>query len=58
MDCSYLRLLFVLLWFFVGFALTAGRSFVLVENGMEKQIINSLSRTNAFIQYCSTQPIW
>ena len=33
---------------FVGFALTAVGSVVLVENVMENQIINSLSRTNAF----------
>ena len=43
---------------FVGFALTAVGSIVLVENVMEYQIIRSPSRTNAFIQYCSTQPIW
>ena len=47
MDCSCLRLLFVLLWFFVGFALTAVESFVLAENGMENQSISSLNRTNA-----------
>ena len=50
MDCSFLRLLFVLLWFFVGFALTAVGSVVLVENGMEYQIISSLNRTNALFQ--------
>ena len=33
---------------FVGFALTAVESFVLAENGMEYQIISSLSCTNAF----------
>ena len=33
---------------FVGFALTAVGSVVLVENVMENQIISSLSRTNAF----------
>ena len=37
-----------MLWSFVGFALTAVGSFVLVENGMEYQIISSLNRTNAF----------
>ena len=36
MDCSCLRLLFVLLWFFVGFALTAVGSIVLVDTVMEK----------------------
>ena len=53
-DCSCLRLLFVLLWFFVGFALTAVESIVLAENGMEYQIIRSLNRTNAF--YNMVQP--
>ena len=48
MDCSCLRLLFVLLWSFVGFALTAVGSVVLAYNGMEYQIISSLNRTNAF----------
>ena len=33
---------------FVGFALTAVGSVVLVDNGMEYQIIRSLRRTNAF----------
>ena len=47
MDCSCLRLLFVLLWFFVGFALTAVGSVVLVDTVMEYQSISSLSRTNA-----------
>ena len=32
---------------FVGFALTAVGSIVLVENGMENQIIRNLNRTNA-----------
>ena len=36
MDCSCLRLLFVLLWFFVGFALTAVGSTVLADTVMEK----------------------
>ena len=36
MDCSCLRLLFVLLWFFVGFALTAVGSIVWVDTVMEK----------------------
>ena len=57
-DCSCLRLLFVLLWFFVGFALTAVGSVVLIENGMENQSICSLNRTNTFLQYGFTQPIW
>ena len=48
MDSSCLRLLFVLLWFFVGFALTAVGSVVLVDTVMEYQSISSLSRTNAF----------
>ena len=34
-------------WLFVGFALTAVGSVVLVDNGMEYQNISSLSRTNA-----------
>ena len=33
---------------FVGFALTAVGSFVLVDNVMEYQIISSPNRTNAF----------
>ena len=33
---------------FVGFALTAVWSIVLVESGMENQIISSPNRTNAF----------
>ena len=39
---------------FVGFALTAVGSIVLVDNGMEYQNISSLSRTNAFftIWFC------
>ena len=47
MDCSCLRLRGVLLWSFVGFALTAVGSFVLADTVMEYQIISSLSRTNA-----------
>ena len=35
---------------FVGFALTAVGSFVLVDTVMEYQIISSLSCTNAFLQ--------
>ena len=58
MDCSCLRLLFVLLWSFVGFALTAVGSIVLVDNGMENQSISSPNCTNAFLQYVSAQPIW
>ena len=34
-------------WLFVGFALTAVESLVLVDNGMEYQIISNLNRTNA-----------
>ena len=52
-----LRLRWVWIWSIVGFALTAIGSFVLVENGMENQIIRSLNRTNAFFQYGSAQPI-
>ncbi len=48
MDCLCLRLLVVLLWSIVGFALTAVGAIVLADNGMEKQIISSLNRTNAF----------
>ena len=44
-SCGYVG---VLLWSFVGFALTAVGSFVLVDNGMEYQIISSPNRTNAF----------
>ena len=43
---------------FVGFALTAVESFVLADTVMEYQIISSPNRTNAFLQYGSTQPIW
>ena len=46
-DCSCLRLLFVLLWFFVGFALTAVESLVLADTVMENQSISSPNRTNA-----------
>ena len=48
MDCSFLRLRRVLPKSFVGFALTAVGSIVLVDNGMEYQSISSLNRTNAF----------
>ena len=57
-GCSCLRLLVVLLWLFVGFALTAVGSIILADTVMEYQSINSLSRTNAFLQYGSAQPIW
>ena len=57
-DCSCLRLRGVLLWLFVGSALTAVGSFVFVDNVMENQNISSLNRTNAFFQYGSAQPIW
>ena len=43
---------------FVGFALTAVGSIVLADNGMEYLFFRSLNRTNAFLQYGSTQPIW
>ena len=43
---------------FFGLPLTAVESLVLVDNVMEYQIINSLSRTNAFLPNYSTQPIW
>ena len=36
MDCSFLRLRGVLLWLFVGFALTAVGSIVLADTVMEK----------------------
>nr|DAO78919.1 MAG TPA: hypothetical protein [Caudoviricetes sp.] len=45
-------------WFFVGFALTAVGSIVLVDNVMEYLFIRSLNRTNAFLHYGSAQPIW
>ena len=48
MDCSFLRLRGILLWSFVGFALTAVESFVLAENGMEYLSFSSPNRTNAF----------
>ena len=47
-DCSCLRLLFVLLWFFVGFALTAVGSIVLADTVMEYLFFRTLNRTNAF----------
>ena len=53
--CGYVGFL---LWSFVGSALTAIESLVLVDNVMENQIIRSLNRTNAFFQYGSAQPIW
>ena len=40
-------------WLFVGFALTAVGSFVLVDNVMENQIIRSLNRTNALYNMAS-----
>ena len=43
-SCGYMRFL---LWLFVGFALTAVGSIVLVENGMENQLFRILNRTNA-----------
>ena len=43
--CGYVGFL---LWSFVGFALTAVESLVLVDNVMEYQIISNLNRTNAF----------
>ena len=53
--CGYVRFL---PWLFVGFALTAVGSIVLADNIMEYQIISSLNRTNAFLQYGYAQPIW
>ena len=50
MDCSFLRLRGILLWSFVGFALTAVGSIVLVENVMEYLSFSSPNRTNAFLQ--------
>ena len=47
-----------LLWLFVGFALTAIGSFVLVDNVMGYLFFSSLNRTNAFLQYDFAQPIW
>ena len=41
-DCSCLRLRLVLQWSFVGFALTAGGSFVWIGNGMGIYIVSSL----------------
>ena len=58
MDCSFLRLRGFLPKSFVGFALTASKSFVLADTVMEHQSISSLNRTNAFLQYSSAQPIW
>ena len=54
MDCSFLRLRGVLPKSFVGFALTAVGSIVLADTVMEYQIIRSLNRTNAFLQYGSS----
>ena len=51
--CGYVGFL---LWLFVGFALTAVGSTVLADTVMENRIINSLNRTNAFLQYGSAQP--
>ena len=49
MDCSFLRLRVFLPWAFVGFALTAGESIVLVENVMEYLFFRSLNRMNTFL---------
>ena len=57
-DRSCLRLLVVLLWSIVGFALTAVGSIVLADTVMEYLLFRSLNRTNAFLQYGSTQPNW
>ena len=48
MDCSCLRLRGVLPKSFVGFALTAVGSIVLVDTVMENRGIRGLRRTNAF----------
>ena len=53
--CGYVGFL---LWLFVGFALTAVESIVLVDTVIENQSISSLNRTNALFQYASAQPIW
>ena len=53
-SCGYVGFL---LWHFVGFALTAVGSIVLVENGMEYQLFSSLNRTNAFLQYAPPSQI-
>ena len=43
---------------FVGFALTAVGSIVLVDTVVEYKVISNLNRTNAFFQYGLAQPIW
>ena len=53
MDCSFLRLHGIFLWSFVGFALTAVGSIVLVDNVMGYLFFRSLNRTNTFLQYDS-----
>ena len=53
--CGYVRFL---PWLFVGFALTAVGSIVLADTVMEYLLFRSLNRTNAFLQYGSTQPNW
>ena len=49
-DYSFLRLRGVLLWSFVGFALTAVESIVLADTVMENLFFRSLSRKNTFFQ--------
>ena len=53
--CGYVRFL---PWLFVGFALTAVGSIVLVDTVMENLFFRSLSRTNNFLQYSFAQPKW
>ena len=43
---------------FVGFALTAVESIVLVDNVMGYLFFRSLNRTNTFLHYGFAQPIW
>ena len=42
-DRSYLRLRMVLLCFFVGFALTASRSFIFADTGVGMYIVRGLA---------------
>ena len=53
--CGYVRFLPKS---FVGFALTAVGSIVLVDTVMEYQFFRSLNRTNNFLQYSFAQPKW
>ena len=58
MDCSFLRLRGVFAMAFRRICANRGWVDCLAENGMEYQFFRSLSRTNAFLQYGSAQPIW